>query len=71
MENRNQLKLIGEAIRQRRLTKGMSIKELAEKVAVSERTISRAENGETNLRITIFLKIRRVLDVRLDDLCKP
>lgn len=71
MENKCQLKVIGESIRQKRMDKGMTIKELAEKASISERTISRAEKGETNLRFTMFMEIGRILDVRLDDLCKP
>ena len=51
-------------IKQRRIAKGLTMKELAEKVGVSESTISRWESGDIeNMRRNKIAKLSQVLDL--------
>lgn len=68
MEDRLLLQLIGKSIKTMRENQGFTQKELAQKVKVTERTIARAECGETNLRMTIFLAISKALEVSMNEL---
>ena len=55
-----------EAMRSIRKSKGMTMKELGEKVGVAEVTISFYENGKREPSLEVLCKIADVLDVSLD-----
>ena len=57
---------VGEKIKNRREELGLTISELAEKIGVSEKTLSRWESGNiANVRQDKALKIAQALDVSL------
>jgi transcriptional regulator with XRE-family HTH domain len=68
MRDNRLLKKVGEAIKHQRVAKGLTQKYLAEKAQISERTLSRAEQGKTELRIMAILKICKVLEITTSEL---
>lgn len=51
-----------------RITKGISQKCLAEMIGVSQQFISSVERGEATPSLKVACKIKKLLDVSLDDL---
>lgn len=51
-----------------RRSKGLNQTELAEKVGLTQPTVSRAENGDDSVTLGVFKSIAEGLDVRLSDL---
>jgi DNA-binding XRE family transcriptional regulator len=62
------LKLIGVQIRRARLRKEWNQSDLADQVHMSQRKISKIENGKVNVTIETLLKIARVLGIDRIDL---
>ena len=58
---------LGSYIKSRRKNLGMTQKQLAEKVGVTNVTISRYENGEREPSFTEFIKLCEVLGMRIED----
>ena len=58
---------LGLHIKSRRKNLDMTQKQLAEKVGVTDVTISRYENGEREPSFTEFIKLCEVLGMKLDD----
>lgn len=56
-------------LREIREKKQMSQRELADKLCISIRTISRYENGYFSPRYSIMCEMAQVLGVSLDELC--
>ena len=61
-----ELKKVGERIRQARKEKHLSQAELAEKVQISASHMSDLENGKTNISLEIFMRITEALQVSAD-----
>ena len=59
---------IGSIIKERRIEKGLTQVELAEKLRVSNRTISKWENGNSLPDYSMFNDICKVLDLSINDL---
>lgn len=58
------MKFLKDIIRERRLEKGLTMKELSLRIGVSEGTISRWESGEiTSMRVKAAAALSRVLDI--------
>ncbi|ARK13042.1 helix-turn-helix transcriptional regulator [Fibrella sp. ES10-3-2-2] len=53
---------IGNMIRQAREKKGLTLKELGEKIGSSESTVSRYEKGKINISLDTLTKITQELD---------
>lgn len=60
--------LLGEAVRSRRKTAGLSQEKLAEKSDLSTVFISRIERGKESPTIDSLLKIAKALKTRVNDL---
>ena len=60
--------MIGENIRKARKAAGVSQKELAERLQVYQKDISRWENGERTPTMEVFTKICRELNASADDI---
>lgn len=61
--------LIKDLIKEKRLEKNLTMKELADKVGVSEATISRWESGEiSNMKHKGIISLSNVLDIEPNDL---
>lgn len=58
----------GEFIRETRMNKGVSIKELANKIGVSESMLFSVERGKRNLSVTLAADIADALGVKVIDL---
>ena len=58
----------GAKIRRLRESLGMTMKELAERVGVSEMQISYYERGVKTPSVPVFMRIADVLGVKMDDL---
>jgi ribosome-binding protein aMBF1 (putative translation factor) len=56
---------IAEAVIEKRLEKGMSQSELAEKVGTKQSAISRLESGNYNPSIKLLKKVAKGLDLKL------
>ena len=56
-------KRIGQKIRDARKAKGLTLKELGEKVGVSESVVGRYETGKQNLTIETLQKVADALGV--------
>ena len=63
-------KKIGKVIAKRRKEKGMTQGELAERLSVSNKTISKWETGVGLPDISILVDLASVLDISVDDLLK-
>ncbi len=59
---------IGSNIRKYRLTKGWSQEQLAQECDLHRTYIGGVERGEKNITILNLLKIKNMLEVRLDEL---
>lgn len=57
-----------ECIRKTRKEKGMTLKQLANKVGVSEQAISHYERGDRQIKTEILVKIATALEVDINDL---
>lgn len=60
--------MIGENIRKARKAAGFSQKELAERLQVYQKDISRWENGERTPTMEVFTKICRELNASADEI---
>ena len=60
--------MIGENIRKTRKAAGVSQKELAERLQVYQKDISRWENGERTPTMEVFTKICRELNASADEI---
>lgn len=60
--------VIGSRIKQQRLCRGMSRRDLAEEMLVTVQTVSRWENGDRMPDIVTFLRLAGVLGVSVEDL---
>ena len=60
--------MIGENIRKARKAAGVSQKELAERLQVYQKDISRWENGERTQTMEVFTKICRELNASADEI---
>lgn len=58
----------GEFIREARMNRGVSIKELANKIGVSESMLFSVERGKRNLSVTLAADIADALGVKVIDL---
>ena len=58
---------LGPYIKSRRKNLGMTQKQLAKNVGVTDVTISRYENGECEPSFTEFIKLCKVLGMRIED----
>lgn len=63
-----ELVMLGERIRSRRMELCMSQEALAEKVGISANTVSRIEGGQMSVTIGIFIKLVQALDTDADKL---
>ena len=63
-------KKIGKLIAKRRKEKGMTQGELAERLSVSNKTISKWETGAGLPDISILVDLASVLDISVDDLLR-
>lgn len=63
-------KKIGKLIAKRRKEKGMTQGELAERLSVSNKTISKWETGAGLPDISVLVDLASVLDISVDDLLK-
>lgn len=61
-------KSIGTCIAARRKAKGMTQKELAEKLHVSDKTVSRWERGESEPELSVLPVLTELLDVTLEEM---
>ena len=61
---------IGKFIYELRKEKGMTQSELAEKMGVTDKSVSRWENGKTLPDISLLLQLSNVLDITLPELLK-
>lgn len=61
-------KNIGEFLKELRKDKGLTQKELAEKIGISDKTISKWENGNSFPDTTMLLPLCNVLDVTVNEL---
>lgn len=64
----DQLKLLGDRVRQARTRRGMTRKLLARDSGVSERYLAQLESGQGNVSILLLHRIARALDVPLEAL---
>lgn len=60
--------MIGENIRKARKAAGVSQKELAERLQVYQKDISRWENGERTPTMEVFTKICREINASADEI---
>lgn len=63
-----ELVMLGERIRSRRMKLCMSQEALAEKAGISANTVSRIEGGQMSMTIGIFIKLVQVLDTDANSL---
>lgn len=63
-----ELVMLGERIRHRRMELCMSQEALAEKTGISANTVSRIEGGQMSVTIGIFIKLVQALDTDADKL---
>ncbi|GAB4002187.1 hypothetical protein GCM10028807_60280 [Spirosoma daeguense] len=59
-------KKVGQAIKQARISQGLTQKEMGEKMGVSEATFNRYETGKQNLTIDTLQKIADALENKLN-----
>lgn len=65
-ENELRLNLLGQAIKQARLERKLTQKELGELVGVKKAQISKIENSMTDARFTTILKVFEALGARVN-----
>lgn len=56
---------VGKLIRETRKAKGLTQKELGERIGVAESTLSRFENGEQNLTLETLARISDALETNI------
>lgn len=61
-------KLFGKRLKEIRVNKGMSQLDLASYLNVDKTSISRIENGRTNLTLITMVKLSKALDIRINEL---
>lgn len=72
MDNKEQIKKIAKHIAVRRMMKGMTQQDLAEKIGTSKSNISRMESGNQNLSLETIMKIAGAFEDELSlRLCEP
>lgn len=59
---------VGQQIREARKAKGLTQKELGEKLGVSHTTVNIYENGGQNLTLNTMQRIAQVLEIEVKDL---
>lgn len=64
------MKHMGLIVRDRRLAHGWTQVDLARESGLSERTISKVENGETGLRFFNATGLAEALEINLEDLTR-
>lgn len=60
------MKEIGDRIRELRTERGLSQKELADKIGVATNTVSQYESGKSKTSINVLAKLAVVLDTTTD-----
>ncbi|MEA2323227.1 MAG: hypothetical protein QOD81_3077 [Solirubrobacteraceae bacterium] len=70
MANEAQLEALGALIRAQRAAAGLSLRELAERTAVSNAYLSQIERGLHEPSISVLSAIARALDVQLAELLR-
>jgi len=65
VEQENEYTKIGMTLDRARRAKGIAVKELAERVGVSEPTIANLLKGRGNVAVTTLISVANVLDLRL------
>ncbi len=60
--------MIGENIKNSRLEKGMTQKELADKLFVTSQAVSRWENGEVEPSVSTLIEMAKIFEMSLDEL---
>jgi transcriptional regulator with XRE-family HTH domain len=68
--NEAQLEALGALIRAQRASAGLSLRELAERTAVSNAYLSQIERGLHEPSISVLSAIARALDVQLEELLR-
>jgi transcriptional regulator with XRE-family HTH domain len=68
--NEAQLEALGALIRAQRAAAGLSLRELAERTAVSNAYLSQIERGLHEPSISVLSAIARALDVQLEELLR-
>lgn len=68
MDEQNVLKIFGFNLKVARMKKNLTQADLAEKLDVHEKYISRIETGKQNVTIKIIYKIARVLEIEMHTL---
>lgn len=63
-----ELTMLGERIRERRMELCLSQEMLAEKAGISVNTVSRIEGGQMSMTIGIFMKLTQALDTDANSL---
>lgn len=53
-------------LKELRKSKGLTRRELAKQFGVSERTVARQENGETDMYLSTAVKLAKFYDVSMD-----
>lgn len=71
MVEKNELVLIGQRIREIRISKGMTQAELAEAAHLATSVISDVELGKSNMWLVTFCKIVEALQVSSDSILRP
>lgn len=56
---------LGQVIKKIRIRKGLKLKDVAEKVGITESALSKYENDKRRPSYTMFMKILRALDAEL------
>lgn len=59
---------LGELIKELRVEKNLSQKELAEKCGLTQQAINRIEHNQRNIEFGLLLKFTKVLDLSIPDL---
>jgi len=65
-----QEQLIGRYLRELRLSRGWTLKELSKKTAVAGSSLSRVELGERGISINVLCKLARAFEVSPGDILK-
>lgn len=68
MDEQNVLKIFGFNLKVARMKKNLTQADLAEKLDVHEKYISRIETGKQNVTIKTIYKIARVLEIEMHTL---
>lgn len=68
MEQQQYLKLFGQHVKEIRLNKNLSIKQVSQICSVTEQEVIQIENGEIDSQILLIKKLAEVLNVELHEL---